>query len=65
MEESNTFDQLCINYSNERLQKFFVDEKLLAEKQWYDRHGLDIPFVQFFDNYHIIGTNWFIKFITF
>lgn len=53
--EGNTFDQLCINYGNERLQIFFVKLKLSEEKQWYDTQGLDIPFVEYFDNSHIIG----------
>lgn len=28
---------------------------LLKEKKWYESQKLDVPFVQFFDNYHIIG----------
>lgn len=52
---NNTFDHLCINYSNERLQKIFVDRMLSEEKQWYEDQELDIPFVQFFDNSQIIG----------
>lgn len=28
---------------------------LLPEKKWYDSQGLDIPFVPFLDNTHIIG----------
>lgn len=28
---------------------------LLQEKKWYDSQSLDIPFVAFFDNTHIIG----------
>lgn len=54
-ERVNTFDQLCINYTNERLQVLFVELKLVEEKRWYDNQGLDIPFVQFFDNSQIIG----------
>lgn len=53
--DNNTFDQLCINYSNERMQHFFVDIMLSKEKQWYDTQSLDVPFVQFFDNTDIIG----------
>lgn len=53
----NSFDQLCINYSNERLQKLFVDLMLSTEKKWYDSQKLEIPFVEFFDNTHIIGMN--------
>lgn len=55
MDTHNTFDQLCINYSNERIQQLFVDIKLAEEKRWYDVEGLNIPFVPFFDNSHIVG----------
>lgn len=63
--QNNSFDQLCINYTNERFQHFFVNLKLLEEKQWYDNQGLKIPFVEFFDNCHIIGnmTHSFIQYI--
>lgn len=46
---------MCINYTNERFQQYFVDVMLLKEKKWYDSQGLDIPFIPFFDNSHIIG----------
>lgn len=52
---NNTFDQLCINYSNERVQNFFVDRMLLREKEYYDNQCLNIPFVPFLDNSLIIG----------
>lgn len=51
----NTFDQLCINYANERIQQYFVDRMLLKEKQWYDNQGLDINFVPFLNNSNIVG----------
>lgn len=54
-DESNTFDQLCINYTNERMQNLFVTRKISDEKHWYNSQGLDIPFVEFFDNSCIIG----------
>lgn len=54
-DENNTFDQLCINYINERMQSVFVTKKISDEKHWYESQGLDIPVVEFFDNSHIIG----------
>lgn len=54
-EVNNTFEQLCINYVNERVQSFYVHIKLSEEKQWYVKQGLDVPFVEFFDNSHIVG----------
>lgn len=60
-EGNNTFDQLCINYCNERVQSFFVELKLSEEKEWYDDQGLDTPFVEFFDNTHIIGMKSYLS----
>lgn len=60
--EHNTFDQLCINYTNERLQNFFVEIMLSKEKQWYEQQSLKVPFVPFFDNASIIGIKMFSYF---
>lgn len=51
----NSFDQICINYTNERLQHLFIDLVLQREKHYYDAEKLDVPFVPFFDNGCIIG----------
>lgn len=51
-----------------KIARFFVDLKLVEEKQWYDNQVLDIPFVQFFNNSHIIGMAnffWLSNLITF
>lgn len=41
----NSFEQLCINLANERLQHFFVEKVLDAEQQLYEREGLNVgPF---------------------
>lgn len=57
MNMDNSFDQLCINYTNERFQHYFVDSMLVKERQWYDSQQLDVPFVPFFDNSQIIGID--------
>lgn len=57
---TNAFDQLCINYTNERVQQLFVDMMLLKEKKWYDFQELQINFVPFFNNIHIIGAKHFL-----
>uniref|UniRef100_A0A0G4FJ49 Myosin motor domain-containing protein n=1 Tax=Chromera velia CCMP2878 TaxID=1169474 RepID=A0A0G4FJ49_9ALVE len=36
----NSFEQLCINVANERLQHFFVEKVLQSEQQLYLRQGL-------------------------
>lgn len=53
----NTFDQLCINYVNEKLQNLFIQLILIKEREYYDKEKLDIPFVPFFDNSHIVGES--------
>jgi len=36
----NSFEQLCINLANERLQQYFVENVLVAEQGLYKREGL-------------------------
>lgn len=60
LHDPNTFDQLCINYVNEKFQQFFIQRVLIREKQWYDKERLDVPFVPFLDNCDIIGKAAFI-----
>eukprot|EP00747_Dinoflagellata_sp_TGD_P207774 gnl/TRDRNA2_/TRDRNA2_81310_c0_seq1.p1 gnl/TRDRNA2_/TRDRNA2_81310_c0~~gnl/TRDRNA2_/TRDRNA2_81310_c0_seq1.p1 ORF type:complete len:1197 (+),score=330.67 gnl/TRDRNA2_/TRDRNA2_81310_c0_seq1:378-3593(+) len=38
--EKNSFEQLCINLANERLQQYFVENVLVAEQAVYKREGL-------------------------
>ncbi|CAD7957241.1 unnamed protein product [Amoebophrya sp. A25] len=43
---TNSFEQLCINLANERLQQFFIENVLLAEQSIYTKEGLswtDLP----------------------
>jgi len=39
---TNSFEQLCINLANERLQQFFIEEVLEAEQRVYEEEGLRI-----------------------
>ena len=45
----NHLDQLCINYCNERLHKFYVDACFVAEKTLYADEGL--PFATVIPTY--------------
>eukprot|EP00392_Amoebophrya_sp_AT5.2_P015814 g16032.t1 len=38
--DQNSFEQVCINLANERLQKFFVQNVLSAEQVLYQKEGL-------------------------
>lgn len=54
---NNHFDQLCINYANEKIQQFFVERMLRDEQKWYKDDKLDIPDIPYFDNIEILSMN--------
>lgn len=48
--KSNSFEQFCINYCNEKLQKFFNDRILKQEQELYATEGLNVPRIEYSDN---------------
>jgi myosin-1 len=48
--ELNSFEQLCINYCNEKLQQFFIALTLKAEQEEYAAEGIAWEAVEYFDN---------------
>lgn len=44
------FEQFCINYCNEKLQKLFLDLTLKSEQQEYINEGIEWKNVDYFDN---------------
>ncbi|XP_068633195.1 unconventional myosin ID [Battus philenor] len=48
--ETNSFEQFCINYCNEKLQQLFIELVLKQEQEEYAREGIQWTPVQYFNN---------------
>eukprot|EP00798_Chlamydomonas_sp_ICE-L_P007452 gene7452-592_t len=53
----NSFEQLCINYANERLQQQFTRHLFTLEQQEYEAEGIDWTKVEFIDNQQSLDVN--------
>ncbi|XP_051865586.1 unconventional myosin-Ib-like [Pristis pectinata] len=48
--EDNSFEQLVINYCNEKLQQLFIEITLKEEQEEYIREGIEWTQIKYFDN---------------
>ena len=53
--EKNSFEQLCINYCNEKLHSFFLEEIILGEMEVYKTEEISFPKIEF-TNKGIVDT---------
>jgi myosin heavy subunit len=53
-ENNNSFEQLCINYANEKLQHYFNDHVINMELEEYKNEGINIEKINYEDNKEII-----------
>lgn len=52
----NRFEQICINYANEKIQNFCTQRLICDELNWYKTENIAIPGIQFPGNDAILGN---------
>ncbi|XP_075678552.1 myosin heavy chain 95F jaguar [Dermatophagoides pteronyssinus] len=52
--QTNSFEQFCINYCNEKLQNFFNERILNDEQKLYEQEALGLKHIDYVDNHDCI-----------
>ena len=55
--QTNRFEQFCINWANEKLHLFFIEQTLRAEKREYENEGINSTYSDtILDNEKVVST---------
>ncbi|CAB4291515.1 unnamed protein product [Prunus armeniaca] len=54
--KTNSFEQFCINYTNEKLQQHFNKHVFKSEQEEYTREEIDWSYIEFVDNKDVLDV---------